>query len=318
MRLIALLLSIMICFNASAYEVSTADIVKTTAKGLGKCMHYRVTGACGWVYWRYGPHFKTTLKVKHYLPELVVMTYPNKGDAPWMPGDKISGKLVEKGLDESGELAYKVISKEKLGDGNVLMDGEGAANLRFLEAASIGNPALFLLRNIPFPLIDSQYSSNYVYHQSVLDSISWHNAELDTVTDFKKALNPFYDVKTSGSSWGALSPRAGYIMHFNPAKAAGVIAMRSTAIATGPKTGHIAPAKPQNKCKKCSTVGRAESNSDTQLQMVYPHEESSCHIMPAQAEPAWTENVEEGQKYVWVVWRKYEGCINGPGKLVFS
>ncbi|MGR7482727.1 TraU family protein [Klebsiella aerogenes] len=48
------------------------------------CLQYRVVGLCYWLFCTpFGCTVKTSVKVKHNLPDLVVSAYNTPGDNPW-------------------------------------------------------------------------------------------------------------------------------------------------------------------------------------------------------------------------------------------
>lgn len=316
--LLSLLLSLSFC--TMAYPINSWDIISETVAGIPSNSHYKIKGVC---VWKYRCHhffycFDTTLRVDHYLPDYLLMVYPEKGHAPWMPGDSLAGKQYEKALNTTADAIYKVTSSNKMEGGQVQPGGASDSNLRFYEATIIGNPGLFFA-NMSHLTIGSQASPYTPYYHSPIDGNAWRFAEWDTVTDFPNSLNPFYSVKSSTAEWGALSPRAGFVMQFNSAKAAGVIGLRATALVTGNLTGHLPLQRPNfNNCKACKVSPRAVSDNETQFQLIYPRTSKKAQPMPEATDPSWTESPEENSPYTWIVWRHYEGCIDGPGKLFYK
>jgi hypothetical protein len=49
------------------------------------CLEYRVVGICYWLYCSSsGCRVRTSVKVRHYVPDAVVSSYSNTGDNPWV------------------------------------------------------------------------------------------------------------------------------------------------------------------------------------------------------------------------------------------
>ncbi|MFG6179682.1 TraU family protein, partial [Halomonas sp. THAF12] len=67
---------------AQAAEISTPEIVQS---GMSTdCLEYEVVGICIWLTCTpYGCETDTSIKVKHYIPELVVSSYQRTGENPW-------------------------------------------------------------------------------------------------------------------------------------------------------------------------------------------------------------------------------------------
>ena len=66
-------------FTAAA-AINSAAIVSSTPQ----CLEYKVVGICYWLLC--GPHgckVKTSVKVRHYVPDAVVSSYANTGSNPW-------------------------------------------------------------------------------------------------------------------------------------------------------------------------------------------------------------------------------------------
>ena len=66
-------------FSTPAHAVSTGQIVTATAST--ECMEWSVVGVCFWLQC-YPCNVETSMKVKHYIPEVVVSSYANTGANP--------------------------------------------------------------------------------------------------------------------------------------------------------------------------------------------------------------------------------------------
>ncbi|PBX86728.1 TraU family protein, partial [Pseudomonas aeruginosa] len=80
-RLAAAAATISLSFTASA-AINSAAIVSSTLSP--QCLEYKVVGICYWLLC--GPHgckVKTSVKVRHYVPDAVVSSYANTGSNPW-------------------------------------------------------------------------------------------------------------------------------------------------------------------------------------------------------------------------------------------
>lgn len=77
----ALLLSVAALPLASA-SLNTASIVASAAAP--DCISWRVSGICYWLYCSgFSCKVRTSVKVTHYIPEVVVSTYTAPGGNPW-------------------------------------------------------------------------------------------------------------------------------------------------------------------------------------------------------------------------------------------
>ncbi|NHN23161.1 TIGR03756 family integrating conjugative element protein, partial [Bacillus amyloliquefaciens] len=65
------------------------------------CVNYRVVGLCYWLYCTpFGCSVRTSVKVSHFRPDLVVSAYSNTGQNPWTEMSLLSPALP--GIAESG------------------------------------------------------------------------------------------------------------------------------------------------------------------------------------------------------------------------
>lgn len=64
-----------------SYALNTATIVGSVASP--DCLEYRVVGICYWLYCTLGGcTVRTSVKVRHYVPDAVVSSYSNTGRTP--------------------------------------------------------------------------------------------------------------------------------------------------------------------------------------------------------------------------------------------
>lgn len=81
-RLPPLLLAGTLASTTAALALDTPAIVASVASP--DCLQYRVVGICYWLYCTLsGCSVRTSLKVRHYVPDAVVASYSNTGENPW-------------------------------------------------------------------------------------------------------------------------------------------------------------------------------------------------------------------------------------------
>jgi len=69
--------------TAPSFALNTAAIVSSVASP--DCLEYRVVGICYWLYCTWtGCTVRTSVKVRHYVPDAVVSSYSNTGENPWI------------------------------------------------------------------------------------------------------------------------------------------------------------------------------------------------------------------------------------------
>ncbi len=77
-----------------AQALTTPQIVASSLST--QCLDYQVIGICVWLNCSWsGCSIRTSVQVRHYVPELVVSSYENTGDNPWWEVAALSPPLGE-------------------------------------------------------------------------------------------------------------------------------------------------------------------------------------------------------------------------------
>lgn len=75
--------SLLLLSATGSYALNTTAIVASVASP--DCLEYRVVGICYWLYCTWGGcTVRTSVKVRHYIPDAVVSSYSNTGENPWV------------------------------------------------------------------------------------------------------------------------------------------------------------------------------------------------------------------------------------------
>lgn len=314
-------LTLLISSNLStAHRINTISITADTLEAAPDCLHYRIVGVCFWLvcgFW--GCVVETTPKVDHYLPDVVVTTYPRYGSDPWFEinhtldkADHLAGNKTFSALNDGMNIQQGAMNSAQSSDSDV----------KLREVNVIGNPALEALHLGGFALLKGQATPYVPYYQSQLDAKSWRSGLLEQL--YPQSWIPGKDdVGTFlTNEWGAVYPRQGFIMQPNVGKASAVIAVRGANIATTHSYNHLSKDLAANHCPEhqCKTPGAIASDaSDVEWQMILPDKQTECHDrIDYQARPAWTQHQPDNQAYSWIVWREYRGCIQGHGHYLGS
>lgn len=78
-RLRATAASLLLGTATSTFALDTATIVSSALSP--DCLEYRVVGICYWLYCTpFGCSVRTSVKVRHYVPDAVVSSYSNTGE----------------------------------------------------------------------------------------------------------------------------------------------------------------------------------------------------------------------------------------------
>lgn len=302
-----------------ADELSTIDITQRTLAATHNCLHYRVTGICFWLDCNHGVcTTNTTLRVEHYLPDVVVSVYQKTHHNPWRYAE---------GLDQLaypvGNAQIKNLLGSSLGYGQMAANNETDIDTHFKEVDVIGNPALTVLARLNDIFITSIATPLKPYYVSLADSYAWRSPMMEM------ALYPHYalpGIRTIGSalnSWGNVYPRTGFILQSNDAKAAAVIAQRAADIVTHAHQSHVYQFLTNSCGTACDISETKENDVHTKWQMIYPLSETTCAVFGESDTNAllpWKSGAAQtgDGDYVWVLWRHYHGCIQGKGKYLGS
>jgi integrating conjugative element protein (TIGR03756 family) len=107
-----------------ALAVNTAQIIASSLSP--DCLHYRIVGICYWLQCTpFGCTVRTSVKVRHNIPELVVSVYAVPGHNPWQEVAFFGAAIP--GIAEQG------------GDTNP-REGNPKTKIRFKNADAIGHP----------------------------------------------------------------------------------------------------------------------------------------------------------------------------------
>nr|WP_286197751.1 TraU family protein [Variovorax boronicumulans] len=105
---IAAAASLLIAGPAAAQlaTTNTAAIMGATVAAIPSCLAYRVTGVCFWLRCTpFGCSVKTSIKVSHYMPDVVVSTYGAPEQHPWADvGVPVAGIMTGLGSSFMGSL----------------------------------------------------------------------------------------------------------------------------------------------------------------------------------------------------------------------
>ena len=311
-----------LAFDAKPTELTLADIL--TAPTLDRsCHHYCLTGICVWLKCTLvSCRIKTSVRVRHYNPDLVVSVYDQPGDNPWREAQSLFG-ATEKRLSDS---LVSLFHSAPAGGGHRVEGGSPAADqsLRFKEATAIGNPQVlasdFLASTGYF--CPSAATPFMPYFSSSIDALSWRLGTPEML--YLSHLLPGRRVVGSGlqQQWGPVWPRTGFILQKDDAKAAAVIAQRVGNIVTQAGQPHIYSALDDNGYSKTWLPGELiENREETGVwQMLAPKVDQQCYVFGKNdvLSRAWSAGRQTADKrYAFSLWRPYE-CCQKKGAYLFT
>ena len=224
---------------SNAETVSTVQIAVRTLNAVSSCLNWRWVGNCLWSDCDLlGCEVQTSMKVRHYIPDLLVTVQRSPADIPWNEMRRLVATQSTSLSNTFGVLTSSPFIGAG-GDVAVSTDMSRNGDVRFFEANVFGHP----LEEIPFDadklLCKSVTKAGKPYYQSTLDALVWRfvfieSAQPEALIPGRREIGI-----SSGHSWGTVYPRSGFVTQQSPAKAAAVIAQRACDIVIGPSGRHI-------------------------------------------------------------------------------
>lgn len=290
----------------SAQAINTGEIVASAASW--DCLDYQAKGVCVWLTCTpFGCYTKTSVKVEHYMPDLVVSVYQETGDNPW---------------SEVSMLAPSNSTAKTGGNQTAGRAGGEHKIMRFKNADAIGHPAAAgfdLLSSVGYTC-DAGATPMQPYSLSVFDTPAWREEVPESA--YPEALTPgLREVSSTGDTWGNIYPRSGFINQTNDYKAAAVVAQRVADFVTRTGQPHVyTPLDPSERDNYWPPDPIKEGDASTgKWQRLQPNKTSSCSVFPDQGIAAsYSDLIADDGDYVWALWRPYQCCKRRGETLIFS
>lgn len=294
-RLSMLAFSVLYAISSPAYALNTATISSSAAST--DCLEYRVVGICYWLHcsWK-GCSVRTSVKVRHYIPDAVVTSYMNTGESPWAE-TAVMGTPIS-GVAETG------------GDGVTSQANENNV-ARFKNVDVIGHPGTLLFNELASSFGYSCEGAGVPfvpYFLSTLDFVGWRYNIPETV--YPQALTPGVreiGSRLSANLWGNVYPRGGFTHQADDYKAAAITAQRAGDIVTRQGQPHVyMPLLAERKDGYWPAGDLVESDASTgKWQELTPVLSQSCGVFP---DSSITHTQAQNGAYAWALWRPYSCC----------
>ncbi|ENI8091251.1 TIGR03756 family integrating conjugative element protein [Salmonella enterica] len=315
LRLKRTLLSVMLITGGMDVQaaLNTASIVASSISP--SCISWRISGICYWLKCTpFGCTVKTSIKVRHFIPEAVVSTYQAPGGNPWVEMSVVS--QTAGGLENA---VTGALSGLAAGGGNQeqKLPGTRKSNLHFKYADAIGHPSTSLIGGqIPGYSCHSAATPLLPYFLSTLDTLVWRTGVPESV--YPESLIPGRREIGSTSAqnmWGNIYPRSGFVTQQDDYKAGAIVAQRVADVITRtnqihvykPLTGHPSagywPPEP---------VKENTGTRNHKWQQLSPTLSMSCSVFPDTG-----KNAENGN-YAWTLWQPYSCCKRRGQTFLYS
>lgn len=318
-----MLVFMMISSNINASEsieppnpITSFGIAFNTLSKLFTNSHYKVIGVCTWAEGKFPPNLIQVPAIEQFLPDMIVTVANRPETNPWIEAKSIYENPASQALYQQ---AYYRATGSELGFG----DDSGQINSQHLNEERtrvvnvIGSPA-GLYR---FPLFSHKPETRfgYPYYISEADAVSDRTelAEIVYLASHPTLLFN-HDIGSPTQVWGHEIPRLMRVTNPSRFRASVVAALHAADIVTNKNSLHITQST-ANRCgPNCivSNVVFDANNKNIIWQEVYP---KNRNIEFSEPEELGLEDDQQGNgNYVFVVWRKYRGCIQHKGKLIRS
>ena len=285
--------AVMLAAAGSSYAINTGTIVASTLSP--DCLEYRVVGICYWLYCTWtGCTVRTSVKVRHYVPDAVVSSYSNTGENPWT---------------EVRFMSPPNPTAEDGGDGTTNHDNEN--NLaKFKNADVIGHPGGQVFSQFASAsgyACEGAGTAFMPYLLSTLDTLAWRYNVPEMV--YPESLIPGrreVGTRTGLNLWGNVYPRGGFLHQTDDFKAGAVVAQRAGDIVTRRGQIHVYQSLLAEARDGYWPAGELmESDASTgKWQELTPTLSNSCAVFPH------TNTRVQAQQgdYAWALWRPYSCC----------
>lgn len=278
-------------------SLNTASIMASSAST--SCLDYKVVGTCFWLFCtKFGCKIRTSTKIKHYIPEVVVSSYNHQGQNPWVEMNFLSNGV--KGGDYQSPL-------------------KDYTQATFKNVDVIGHPqgAISQMLNSTGYYCKSQTTPFVPYYLSGLDFLAWRFGVPEMV--YPEALIPgMREIRANGDTWGNIYPRAGTVTQVHDYKASAVTAHRVADVVTNTFQPHvyIPIAKKDNQSNgEWFPPPVKEGDAKThKWQQLHPVTSQSCAIFPDNPPSMLSEN----GSYAWALWRPYKCCKKRGQTFLYS
>ncbi|AHI32706.1 MULTISPECIES: TIGR03756 family integrating conjugative element protein [Marinobacter] len=306
--------------------IDTFEIVDQTMSAALSCMDWEIRGACIWmtcaafVCW-----VDTSIKVKNFVPDLVVQSYDRAAGEPWTESQDINQISMAEN-DSSwvttmiGWVTNHNVDKVEGGRSNEATRYDHV-NLDFKLVDSYGNPALVAYNTLAQGLFGMVCAGRtfpfYPYFISNLDSIAWrwHLPEFFYPISWAVGMDR---LGSGHNSYGGVFPRSGFLTQADGLKSGVLTAFRAMHFVTRPNEPHLYFTIGQPSEDGYWPPGPLNQNDkDTGVfQMLYPQDESSCQKFPYGATPSMSKRSDD-DSYVWNFWRAYKCCQRRGSSLIW-
>ncbi|WP_127958549.1 TIGR03756 family integrating conjugative element protein [Serratia microhaemolytica] len=289
---------------ATVAAMNTAQIAASALTQ--DCISWRVSGVCYWLFCSmFGCTVKTSVKVTHFIPEVVVSTYGTPGGNPWKEMALVS--KTSGGMENLLTSSLTGFSADGGNPADMKNPKQRDTKLRFKYADAIGHPATSTIGgSVPGYSCSTAATPFMPYFLSPLDVVAWRLSIPETL--YPEALIPGsreVGSQLSGNMWGAVYPRSGFIHQVDDDKAAAVVAQRVADIITRSGQAHVYQTLKGNRKDGYWPPDPVEENNarNHKWQRLAPQMSRQCAVFPDGSHSAASDNTA-----AFALWQPYSCC----------
>ena len=310
---------IVFCNDAPPSEMSTFSMAMAIAPHYMDYMHLKMIGVCAWVHMTpIGPSTSIKPEWDEYLPDLIVTVYNENGDDPW----DIAKITLDKAAFSAGSASMKTVTGDDLTDGrNASIQSSQQSDSEVTKSVDvIGSPMDVI--SIPYFILKSDTTMFVPYYQSALDSVPSRIGFAEAIRP--ETYNPVghYIGGSFLNHWAYEFPRSMTVDNDNDYKASVSIALHAVDIVTNKNLFHVVNSTDDSCGRNCavSNVIEEMNNNHEIWQEIYPNNHP---IQLGQSDltsisPLYQSDITAGHgNYIFVVWRRYRGCVQGVRTLLW-
>ena len=294
------------------YLINTLHISTRVISKIVSNSHYKIIGACTWLVSDPFPNTVTTPAVEQYLPDLIVTVSNKPEENPWMEAGFLFENQAARALYQK---TYMLATGFPLGFGD---DAGQTNNMHINDERTrvvdvIGSPAAFY--RIPYLSHTPETQFGLPYYISEADAVM-DRSELGEIPYM--ATHPQLLINHEIGTWGHEIPRLMRVTQPSRFRASVVAAMHAADIVTNKNRPHVTKSTANSCGKNCviANVIHDPKNQKVIWQEIYP---LNRNLIPGDANDLGIDDEKAGNgNYVFVIWRKYRGCIQQKGKLMMS
>lgn len=295
--------------------VTTMGIATAVLKKMAKNSHVKVIGSCMWLQKGAPPKMVPGPAISQFLPDLVVTVSNNPGENPWVE----ARALYENSIALSG---YQAVFKSALNSPLGFGDGSGQVSSQHINedrtrvVSVFGSPAG--IYRLPEVTHAPETSFGMLYYSSLSDAVN-DRTQIGEITYLltRPKLLTGHEIGTSTNLWGHEFPRLMRVTQPSRFRASVVAAMHAADIVTN--EGMHVKKSLSNACGPNCAVANVvfdPAQKSVIWQEVYPE---NRNIIPGNPDDfGVADDLAGNGNYVFVVWRKYKGCVRQKGKYVWG